>query len=101
MISAPLCTEFKLRARKKSGGLGHEAAGEVVEIGPKVRSVAVGDRVVVMPQNACGICPCCTSGEHIYCQSERKVDPVGAYNPSYYGFSNKSTGKRPQEFFAR
>lgn len=33
--------------------------------------------------------------------TERKVDPVGAYNPSYYGFSNKSTGKRPQEFFAR
>lgn len=72
VISAPLCTEFKLRARKKSGGLGHEAAGEVVEIGPKVRSVAVGDRVVVMPQDACGICPCCTSGEHIYCQSGRK-----------------------------
>jgi len=71
---APLCTEYK--GWEQSGeqhGFGHEAAGEVVEIGPKVTSVAVGDRVVVMPQNACGICDLCTSGEHIYCQSPRKA----------------------------
>lgn len=28
------------------------------------------------------------------------VEPVGAYNPSYFGFTNESTGKRPEEFFA-
>ena len=72
--SAPLCTEFKGLDRKTRGGFGHEAAGEVVEIGPNVRSVAVGDRVVVMPQDSCGICDLCRSGEHIYCQSPR--DPL-------------------------
>ena len=30
---------------------------------------------------------------------ERSVDPPGTYNPSYYGFSDKSTGRRPQDFF--
>jgi type 1 glutamine amidotransferase len=31
---------------------------------------------------------------------DRSVDPVGEYNPSFYGFSKVSTGKRPQDFFA-
>lgn len=73
VLSAPLCTEFTALGRYRRGGFGHEAAGEVVEIGPKVRSVAVGDRVVVMPQNSCGICDLCLSGEHIYCRSPRKA----------------------------
>ncbi|MBI1336531.1 MAG: hypothetical protein GC164_06175 [Phycisphaera sp.] len=30
----------------------------------------------------------------------RSVDPVGAYNPSFYGFTKVSTGKKPEEFFA-
>lgn len=32
--------------------------------------------------------------------TERCVCPVGNYDPSYYGFSKKSTNKRPQEFFS-
>lgn len=73
VMTAPLCTEFKGMGREKRGGFGHEAAGEVVEIGPNVRHVAVGDRVVVMPQNSCGVCALCLSGEHIYCTSGRKA----------------------------
>ncbi len=73
VFSSPMCTEFKHRDRERHGGFGHEAAGEVVEIGPKVRSVAVGDRVVVMPQDSCGICDLCISGEHIFCTSGRKA----------------------------
>ena len=30
---------------------------------------------------------------------ERCVCPVGEFDPSNYGFSKESTGKRPQEFF--
>lgn len=71
--SAPLCTEFKWRNREKRAGFGHEAAGEVVEIGPNVRHVAIGDRVVVMPQNSCGLCELCLKGEHIFCRSPRKA----------------------------
>ena len=54
--TAPMCTEYKAFL---NGGraeyLGHEAAGEVVEVAQPGR-VKVGDRVVVMPQNACGKC---------------------------------------------
>ncbi len=71
--SAPLCTEFKHRQRERRGGFGHEAAGEVVAVGPKAQAVGVGDRVVVMPQNGCGVCELCRSGEHIHCQSPRKT----------------------------
>jgi L-iditol 2-dehydrogenase len=67
--SAPMCTEYKSFDRGDlSDRLGHEAAGEVVEIaqpGP----VAVGDRVVVMPQYPCGVCPLCVKGEYIHCEN--------------------------------
>lgn len=71
VYSAPLCTEFKQINRPRRGGFGHEAAGQVVAIGPNVRTVKVGDRVAVMPQSACGKCDLCVSGEYIYCQSPR------------------------------
>ena len=29
----------------------------------------------------------------------RSVDPVAAYDPTYYGFGGFQRGKRPQEFF--
>ncbi len=73
VLSVPLCTEFKGQDRGHRGGFGHEAGGEVVEVGPNVRHVAVGDRVVVMPQNSCGMCDLCLSGEHIYCRTPRKA----------------------------
>ena len=72
--SAPLCTEFHLFEKGDARPLGgHEAAGEVVDIGPSVNMVKTGDRVVVMPQSGCGVCDLCTSGDHIYC--ETKKDP--------------------------
>lgn len=72
--SAPLCTEFHqfLKGEYRPLG-GHEAAGEVVEIGPTVNMVKPGDRVVVMPASGCGVCDLCSSGDHIYCQD--KKDP--------------------------
>jgi L-iditol 2-dehydrogenase len=73
VLSSPLCTEFKHEERERRGCFGHEGGGEVVEIGPNVRHVAVGDRVVIMPQNSCGVCDLCKSGEHIYCRSPRKA----------------------------
>ncbi|HME46036.1 MAG TPA: alcohol dehydrogenase catalytic domain-containing protein [Syntrophorhabdales bacterium] len=49
--------------------LGHELAGEVISIGSKVKSVAVGDRVTVEPVIACGLCPPCSRGEYGYCDN--------------------------------
>lgn len=65
---APMCTEYKaFLAGHETDGLGHEAAGEVVEVAQPGR-VKVGDRVVVMPQLACGGCPLCLAGDYIHCE---------------------------------
>lgn len=42
--------------------LGHEFAGEVVEVGDDVTGVAPGDRVVVWPVYHCGECDACEAG---------------------------------------
>lgn len=65
---APMCTEYKaFAAGVNHAAFGHEAAGEVVEVAQPGR-VKVGDRVVVMPMNACGKCPLCLEGDYIHCQ---------------------------------
>lgn len=67
--AAPMCTEYKaFLSGHKSESLGHEAAGEVVEVAQPCR-VKVGDRVVVMPIYPCGKCPLCVAGEYIHCQN--------------------------------
>jgi L-iditol 2-dehydrogenase len=66
--SAPMCCEYKAyRDGEECDCIGHEAAGEVVEIG-QPGYVEVGDRVVVMPQYPCGICDLCLAGEYIHCE---------------------------------
>jgi L-iditol 2-dehydrogenase len=66
---APMCTEYKLFAEGTAAtNIGHEAAGEVVATGLG-SSVAVGDRVVVMPRYPCGTCDLCRRGDFIYCRS--------------------------------
>jgi alcohol dehydrogenase len=47
--------------------LGHEAAGVVEEIGPGVRGLAPGDRVVLTVVNHCGACGPCARGEPSLC----------------------------------
>jgi L-iditol 2-dehydrogenase len=73
VLASPMCTEFKQRKEgRKSEALGHEAAGVVVDAGTSSR-VSVGDRVVVMPNFACGKCALCLAGDHIYCPNQRDV----------------------------
>src|SRR5579875_235003 len=47
--------------------LGHEFAGEVVELGRAVQGFRVGDRVAVAPVRGCGRCPSCLAGEPAWC----------------------------------
>lgn len=47
---------------------GHEFAGEVVELGEGVRSLAVGDRVAVDPNLPCGTCRWCRAGRGNLCE---------------------------------
>lgn len=47
--------------------LGHEAAGEVTELGANVKALRVGDRVVVDPNESCGRCYWCRMGKPTFC----------------------------------
>jgi S-(hydroxymethyl)glutathione dehydrogenase/alcohol dehydrogenase len=46
---------------------GHEGAGEVVEVGPGVTTVASGDHVVLAFVPSCGRCPSCVIGQQQLC----------------------------------
>lgn len=47
--------------------LGHEFAGEVVEVGRSVTSFRPGDRICVPPMQGCGTCQACRAGEPGHC----------------------------------
>ncbi len=47
--------------------LGHEFAGEIVEVGAEVTQFRVGDRVSVTPNIGCGHCEFCRLGENNMC----------------------------------
>jgi threonine dehydrogenase-like Zn-dependent dehydrogenase len=53
--------------------LGHEAVGMVVEVGPGVRRLRTGDRVVVAPRITCGRCAYCTRGLVNQCEDYLSV----------------------------
>jgi threonine dehydrogenase-like Zn-dependent dehydrogenase len=48
--------------------LGHEYVGSVVEVGPAVRDLGSGDRVVVDPHVTCGRCDYCRLGMASVCE---------------------------------
>jgi 2-desacetyl-2-hydroxyethyl bacteriochlorophyllide A dehydrogenase len=47
--------------------MGHEFAGEVIEAGPAVEGVAVGDRLTAVPLVPCQDCPRCAEGRYNLC----------------------------------
>jgi len=49
--------------------LGHEPMGVVEEVGPEVRSVSRGDRVVIPFNVSCGTCFMCTAGLQSQCET--------------------------------
>ena len=62
--------------------LGHEFAGEVIEVGAKVKGVNVGDRVCVDPNKLCGICNYCREGVGHFC-----TDMIGIGTTVHGGFA--------------
>ena len=72
--------------------LGHEGAGVVVEVGPGVTSVAVGDHVIALYTPECRQCKFCLSGKTNLCQAIRETQgkglmPDGTSRFSYNGES--------------
>ncbi|MFP4003777.1 MAG: zinc-dependent alcohol dehydrogenase [Alphaproteobacteria bacterium] len=54
--------------------LGHEGVGIVEELGPMVRNLSIGDRVVIASTIACGTCSYCRAGYYAQCDN---ANPAG------------------------
>ncbi len=67
------------RLRKAPLVLGHEVAGEVVEVGEGVSRFRRGDRIVATHHVPCNACRQCLAGHHPYCETLRSTtfDPGG------------------------
>jgi len=61
--------------------LGHEPAGEIVEVGAGVTGWKPGDRVSLEPSLTCGHCELCIAGRHNLCVHSRFMG-----GPDAYGF---------------
>jgi alcohol dehydrogenase len=68
---------------------GHEFVGVVHEVGPSVRNLAVGDRVMVPFNIYCGTCFFCARGLYSNCHN---VNPNATAVGGIYGYSHTSGG---------
>ncbi|MGQ9424530.1 zinc-dependent alcohol dehydrogenase [Gilvimarinus sp. F26214L] len=69
--------------------LGHEGVGVVEKLGPDVRNLEVGDRVVIPSTIACGFCAYCRAGYYSQCDN---ANPHGNQaGTAFYG-GPESTG---------
>lgn len=57
------------RLKKAPLVLGHEATGEIAEVGEKVKKYKVGQRVFVSHHVPCNTCRYCLSGNHTACET--------------------------------
>ncbi|MET0660499.1 MAG: zinc-dependent alcohol dehydrogenase family protein [Steroidobacteraceae bacterium] len=65
------------RPRPLPMALGHEGAGEVVEVGSAVSDLRVGDHVVAAFVPCCGTCEPCTSGRPALCEPGFRANSAG------------------------
>jgi threonine dehydrogenase-like Zn-dependent dehydrogenase len=77
--------------------LGHEFMGEVVEIGPGVKNLKVGDRVVNPFPIACGACWFCHSKQYSLCENSNPnawmAEKLWGHSPAgLFGYSHMLGG---------
>lgn len=77
--------------------LGHEFMGEIVETGPAVKNLKVGDRVVVPFPIACGACAQCRRGLFSTCENTNPnawmAEKLWGYSPAgVFGYSHMLGG---------
>jgi threonine dehydrogenase-like Zn-dependent dehydrogenase len=82
---------------KRGDILGHEFMGEVVETGPDVQGLKVGDRVVVPFPIACGSCWSCRQGLFAACENSNPnahlAEKLWGHSPAgVFGYSHATGG---------
>jgi threonine dehydrogenase-like Zn-dependent dehydrogenase len=70
---------------KEGDILGHEPMGVVEEVGPEVRQLAAGDRVVVPFNISCGACWMCGQGLQSQCETTQNRDQ--GFGASLFGYT--------------
>jgi L-iditol 2-dehydrogenase len=83
--------------------LGHESAGVVVEVGPYVKNLAVGDRVALEPGVSCNNCRTCRSGRYNLCSDMRfaATPPYDGTLATYYPLPEECCIKLPSHVSLR
>lgn len=82
---------------QKGDVLGHEFMGEVVEVGPGVTNLSVGDRVVVPFPIACGACEACRNENYSLCENSNPnawmAEKLWGHSPcGIFGYSHMLGG---------
>jgi threonine dehydrogenase-like Zn-dependent dehydrogenase len=82
---------------EKGDILGHEFMGQVVEVGPEVKNLEVGDRVVVPFPIACGACAACRSEMYSLCENSNPnswlAEKMMGHSPAgVFGYSHMLGG---------
>jgi threonine dehydrogenase-like Zn-dependent dehydrogenase len=77
--------------------LGHEFMGEVVEVGPEVKNLKIGDRVVVPFPIACGHCFSCEQELYSVCENSNPnswmAEKMWGHSPAgIFGYSHLTGG---------
>jgi threonine dehydrogenase-like Zn-dependent dehydrogenase len=72
---------------EKGDIMGHETMGEVMEVGPMVKRVKVGDKIVVAFDIACGSCQHCEDQEFSCCDN---TNPNAVLADKLYGHSGSA-----------
>lgn len=65
------------RPRPLPMAIGHEGAGEIVELGAGVKDLKIGDHVVAAFVPCCGTCEPCTHGRPALCEPGFKANSAG------------------------
>ncbi len=82
---------------EKGDIIGHEFMGEVVEVGPGVKNLQAGDRIVVPFPIACGSCYFCSQSLFSLCENSNPNAPIarkvfGQSPAGIYGYSHMMGG---------
>jgi threonine dehydrogenase-like Zn-dependent dehydrogenase len=82
---------------QKGDILGHEFMGQVVEVGPSVRNLEVGDRVIVPFPIACGACGACNAQLYSLCENSNPnawiAEKMMGHSPAgVFGYSHMLGG---------